>query len=143
MSFPGLPIHDVDKTYLLNLIKRLKILYCVDVLGFAIMGNLFHLVVTMRPKDEISDDEVKESFQRRYGDEYSLMTGRFPFTARSGRPFPNTSRRLSRVSPGKPMPESSALGSSSARDSRSSGKSYSLSESESRRGFRGWSRFIP
>jgi hypothetical protein len=33
---PGLPIHDVDKTYLLNLIKRLKILYCVDVLGFAL-----------------------------------------------------------------------------------------------------------
>jgi hypothetical protein len=26
----------VDKTYLLNLIKRLKILYCMDVLGFAL-----------------------------------------------------------------------------------------------------------
>jgi hypothetical protein len=35
-ALPGLPIHDVDKTYLLNLIQRLKILYCVDVLGFAL-----------------------------------------------------------------------------------------------------------
>ena len=26
-ALTGLPIHDVDKTYLLNLIKRLKILY--------------------------------------------------------------------------------------------------------------------
>jgi REP element-mobilizing transposase RayT len=43
------------------------------------MGNHFHLLVTMRPEDEISDDEVKESFQRRYGDEYSLMTGQIPF----------------------------------------------------------------
>ncbi|MFO7802993.1 MAG: hypothetical protein R6V55_11925 [Desulfovermiculus sp.] len=33
-ALPGLLIQDLDNTYLLNLIKRLKILYCVDVLGF-------------------------------------------------------------------------------------------------------------
>jgi hypothetical protein len=43
------------------------------------MGNHFHLLVTMRPEDEVSDDEVRESFQRRYGDEYTLMTGQIPF----------------------------------------------------------------
>jgi hypothetical protein len=35
-ALPGLPILVMDKTYLLGLIKRLKILYCVDVLGFAL-----------------------------------------------------------------------------------------------------------
>jgi hypothetical protein len=43
------------------------------------MGNHFHLLVTMRPEDEVSDEEVRESFQRRYGDEYTLMTGQIPF----------------------------------------------------------------
>jgi REP element-mobilizing transposase RayT len=43
------------------------------------MGNHFHLLVTMQPEDEISDEEVKESFQRRYGDEYTLMPGQIPF----------------------------------------------------------------
>jgi hypothetical protein len=33
----------------------------------------------MRPEDEVSDDEVKASFQRRYGDEYTLMAGQIPF----------------------------------------------------------------
>jgi hypothetical protein len=33
----------------------------------------------MRPEDEVADDEVRESFQRRYGDEYTLMSGQTPF----------------------------------------------------------------
>jgi REP element-mobilizing transposase RayT len=68
----GLPIHDVDKTYLLNLIKRLKILYCVDVLGFVLMGNHFHLVVRMHPEDEISDEEVIKRYKEYYGDDKYL-----------------------------------------------------------------------
>ena len=44
------------------------------------MGNHFHLLITMmRPEDEVTDDEVLESFQRRYGDEYTLMTGKISF----------------------------------------------------------------
>ena len=62
----GLPIHDVDKSYLLNLIKRLKILYCVDVLGFALMGNHFHLVVRMYPEDEVSEEEVIKRYKEYY-----------------------------------------------------------------------------
>ena len=72
MSFPaqlGLPIRDVDKDYLLSLIKRLSILYCVDVLGFAIMGNHFHIVARMHPEDEVSDQDVIQRYQKYYGDD--------------------------------------------------------------------------
>jgi hypothetical protein len=62
----------VDKTYLLNLIKRLKILYCVDVLGFALMGNHFHLVVRMYPEDEFLDEEIIKRHKEYYGDDKYL-----------------------------------------------------------------------
>jgi REP element-mobilizing transposase RayT len=71
-ALPGLPIYDVDKTYLLNLIKRLKILYCVDVLGFALMGNHFHLVVRMHPEDEVSDEEIIKRYKEYYGEDKYL-----------------------------------------------------------------------
>ena len=43
------------------------------------MGNHFHLLITMRPEDEVSNEEIKDSFQRRFGDKYALMTGKIPF----------------------------------------------------------------
>ncbi|MCF8037857.1 MAG: hypothetical protein K9K79_00935 [Desulfohalobiaceae bacterium] len=68
-ALQGLPIRDVDKDYLLSLIKRLSILYCVDVLGFAILGNHFHLVARMYPEDTVSDQEVIKRYQKFYGNE--------------------------------------------------------------------------
>jgi len=68
-ALQGFPIRDVDKDYLLGLIKRLSRLYCVDVLGFSIMGNHFHLVARMHPEEEITDQEMIRRFQRFYGDE--------------------------------------------------------------------------
>jgi len=68
-ALPGLPIRDVDKDYLLGLIKRLSRLYCVDVLVFAIMGNHFHLVARMHPEESVSDQEVIQRCQKFYGDE--------------------------------------------------------------------------
>jgi REP element-mobilizing transposase RayT len=36
------------------------------VLGFAIMGNHFHLVVRMYPESEVSDDEVRKRYMKLY-----------------------------------------------------------------------------
>ena len=63
-ALPGLPIKDTDKDYLLGLIKRLSRLYFVDVLGFAIMGNHFHLVARMHPEDEISNSDIIKKRRR-------------------------------------------------------------------------------
>ena len=55
--------------YLLELIKKWSRLYCVDVLGFAIMGNHTHLVIRMYAEDEVSDENIIQRFQKFYGDE--------------------------------------------------------------------------
>ena len=68
----GLPIHDLDNTYLLNLVKHLKILYCVDVLGFCLMSNRFHLVFRMHPEDEVSDEEIIKRYKEYYGEDKCL-----------------------------------------------------------------------
>ena len=68
-ALQGFPIREVDKDYLLGLIKRLSTLYCVDVLGFAILGNHFHLVARMHPEEEVTNQEVIQRYQKFYGDE--------------------------------------------------------------------------
>ena len=78
-ALDGYPFGEQEKGLLLSIIQQLSSVYFCEVLGFCLMGNHFHLLVTMRPEDEVSDEEVKESFQRRYGDEYTLMTGQIPF----------------------------------------------------------------
>ncbi len=75
-ALPGLPIKDTDKDYLLGLIKRLSRLYFVDVLGFAVMGNHFHLVARMHPEDEISTSDIIKRWQKYYGDEAQMPTDR-------------------------------------------------------------------
>jgi len=64
----GLPIKDRDNDFLLGLIKKLSQLYFVDVLGFALLGNHFHLVIRMYPESDPTDDEIKERLQKYYGD---------------------------------------------------------------------------
>jgi REP element-mobilizing transposase RayT len=61
-----LPFKDVDKEYLLELIKKWSRIFFVDVLGFAIMGNHFHLVVRMYPESEVSDEEVRKRYMKLY-----------------------------------------------------------------------------
>lgn len=78
-ALDGYPLGEQEKSVLLCIIQQLSAVYFCEVLGFCLMGNHFHLLVTMRPEDEVSDEEVKESFQRRYGDEYTLMPGQIPF----------------------------------------------------------------
>ena len=59
-ALDGLPFKDEDKEYLLKLIKKWSKIFFVDVLGFAIMGNHFHLVIRMYPECEVSDEDVRK-----------------------------------------------------------------------------------
>ncbi|MGM0611318.1 MAG: transposase [Thermodesulfobacteriota bacterium] len=67
-ALQGLPIKDRDNEYLLNLIYKLSKFYFVDVLGFALMGNHFHLVVRMYPESDVTDQEIKRRLEKYYGD---------------------------------------------------------------------------
>jgi len=61
-ALDGFVLGDVEKDYLLKLIKHLSSVYFAEVLGFAIMGNHFHLLVRMHPGDGFSDEEIKRRF---------------------------------------------------------------------------------
>ncbi|WP_457756050.1 transposase [Thermodesulfatator indicus] len=71
ISRTALPGHDVlgdeEKDHLLNLIRWLSQVYFVEVYGFAIMGNHFHLLCRMLPEDQFSDAEVKRRIRLYYG----------------------------------------------------------------------------
>ena len=71
-ALPGLPIKAADKDYLLNHIRRLATLYFVDVLGFALMDNHFHLVVRMYPESELSDMELRRRYKAYYGEDQEI-----------------------------------------------------------------------
>jgi len=71
-ALPGLPIKTADKDYLLNLIRRLSTLYYVDVLGFCLMDNHFHLVVRVHPEAELSDEELRRRFKAYYGEDREI-----------------------------------------------------------------------
>jgi len=78
-ALDGFPLRDVEKDFLLDLIKRLSKLYLVEILGFCIMGNHFHLLVKMFPEFKFTDDDIKKRYVEFYGDEGAFADGRLPF----------------------------------------------------------------
>jgi len=66
-ALDGFVLGDLEKEFLLNLIKRLSRVYFAEVLGFSILGNHFHLLVRMHPGDDVSDEEIKKRVKLYYG----------------------------------------------------------------------------
>jgi len=69
VALSGLPFSDTDKEFLLELLKKWSRIFFVDVLGFAIMGNHFHLVVRMYPANDIEESEVVERYRLLKGED--------------------------------------------------------------------------
>jgi REP element-mobilizing transposase RayT len=63
-ALTGFPLETAEKEYLLGLITRLSRFYFVDVLGFCVMSNHFHLVTRMYPAEYFSDDLVRERLEK-------------------------------------------------------------------------------
>ena len=80
-ALDGFVLGDVEKDYLLKLIRRLSSVYFVEVLGFCLMGNHFHLLVRVHPGDDYDDEEIKRRFKLYYGDDKKrvLQDGQIPF----------------------------------------------------------------
>ena len=66
-ALDGYVIGDVEKDFLLHLIRQLSNVYFAEVLGFCLMGNHFHLLVRMHPGSEYPDEEIKRRFRLYYG----------------------------------------------------------------------------
>jgi REP element-mobilizing transposase RayT len=72
-TLEGFVLGDVEKDHLLGVIKRMSGFYFAEVLGFCLMGNHFHLVVRMHPESSYSEEEVRERYDRRYGEEKAAV----------------------------------------------------------------------
>jgi REP element-mobilizing transposase RayT len=74
-TLEGFVLGDVEKDHLLGLMKRLSEFYFAEILGFCVMGNHFHLLVRMHPESGYSDEEIRERYDRRYGEEKAASLG--------------------------------------------------------------------
>jgi REP element-mobilizing transposase RayT len=77
-ALDGFPLGDVERDYLANMIKKLSRLYFVEIMGFCIMGNHFHLLVKMFPDSSFSDEEIKKRFEDFYGEEKKFSKDHLP-----------------------------------------------------------------
>jgi REP element-mobilizing transposase RayT len=78
-ALDGFPLIDVEKDFMLDLIKRFSALYFIEILGFCLMGNRFHLLVKMIPDGDFTDDEIKKRFEAFYGDNREFAEGQIPY----------------------------------------------------------------
>jgi REP element-mobilizing transposase RayT len=74
-ALDGFPMSDVEKDFMLDLIKRYSSLYFVEILGFCLMGNHFHILVRMFPEHKFSDEDIKRRYVGFYGDERVFADG--------------------------------------------------------------------
>jgi REP element-mobilizing transposase RayT len=74
-ALDGFPLKDVEKDFMLGLIKRFSSLYFTEILGFCLMGNHFHLLVKMIPENRFTDEEIQKRFDAFYGDSRSALLG--------------------------------------------------------------------
>ena len=74
-ALDGLPFQHGEKDELVRVIQFFSKVYAADVLGYAIMGNHFHLLAEMSPGSTLSDDEVRRRFSLLYGTEAEFPEG--------------------------------------------------------------------
>jgi putative transposase len=63
---------------MLDLIRRYSSLYLVEILGFCLMGNHFHILVKMFPEHKFTDEDIQKRYESFYGDERVFAAGWIP-----------------------------------------------------------------
>jgi len=77
-ALDGFPLGDIEKDFMLDLIRRYSALYFVEVLGFCLMGNHFHILVRMFPEHKFTDEDIKKRYMAFYGDDKAFGDGWIP-----------------------------------------------------------------
>ncbi|GAB6059215.1 transposase [Desulfonatronum parangueonense] len=72
-ALEGFPLQDIEKDHLMTIVARLSKFYFVDLLGFCLMGNHFHLVVRMHTEEAASDEEIGKRYRKQFGDDAVIM----------------------------------------------------------------------
>jgi len=74
-ALDGYPLGDAEKDFMLDLIRRYSKLYFVEILGFCLMGNHFHILVRMFPEHKFTDEDIQKRFENFYGDDREFAEG--------------------------------------------------------------------
>ena len=77
-ALDGFPLGDIEKDFMLRLIRRYSALYFVEILGFCLMGNHFHILVKTLPEYNFTNQEIKNRYVGFYGDERIFADGLVP-----------------------------------------------------------------
>jgi putative transposase len=77
-ALDGFPLGDIEKDFMLDLIRRYSALYLVEILGFCLMGNHFHLLVKVLPEYKFTDEDIKIRYVNFYGDDRIFTEGQIP-----------------------------------------------------------------
>ncbi len=77
-ALDGFPLGDIEKDFMLGLIRRYSSLYFVEILGFCLMGNHFHILVRMFPEHKFTDEDIKKRYVAFYGDDKTFPDGWIP-----------------------------------------------------------------
>ena len=77
-ALSGFPIGDVEKDFLLKLIKQLSRVYFVEILGLCLMGSHFHIMARMHPDKGYSDEEIMERYKLFYGKDQEMAEEQIP-----------------------------------------------------------------
>jgi putative transposase len=77
-ALDGFPLGDIEMDFMLELIRKYSKLYLVEILGFCLMGNHFHLLVKMFPEYKFTDEDIKKRYVAFYGDDRSFSYGQVP-----------------------------------------------------------------
>jgi hypothetical protein len=77
-ALDGFPLGDIEKDFMLGLIRRHAALYLVEILGLCLMGNHFHILVRVFPEDKFTDEEILKRYVDFYGDERIFTKGLVP-----------------------------------------------------------------
>lgn len=77
-ALDGFPLGDIEKDFMLDLIKRYAALYLVEILGICIMGNHFHILVKTLPEYKFTDQDIKTRYVSFYGDDRVFTNGQIP-----------------------------------------------------------------
>ena len=68
-ALDGFVMEDVEKDFLLRLIKRLSGLYFAEIIGFCLMGNHFYLLCRMHLGKDYTDDDIRQRYKAFFADQ--------------------------------------------------------------------------
>jgi len=78
-ALDGFPFGDVEKDCIVQVIQKFSKLYFVEILGYCIMGNHYHILARMFPGSDFSNKDIKQRYISFYGKDRDFSNKQIPY----------------------------------------------------------------